>query len=153
MLNSSQTLCRHRQNTRISKCNHASMSTLRCLCFQLVIVPTKVSFQYAEQCINHILMLKAFIDNIKPIWQALAGAGSAELQKIRQVCVELGWRFAFAKSRFQLCAPENYSTVAQLITDTLNADVSYSTQPIELRSQRVYAIKVIASRCTKLPCC
>jgi hypothetical protein len=34
-------------------------------------------------------MLKAFIDNIKPLWQALAGAGSGELQKIRQVRVEL----------------------------------------------------------------
>ena len=32
--------------------------------------------------------------------------------------------------------------VADLIVATLNEDVSYSTQPIELRSQRVYAIKV-----------
>lgn len=43
----------------------------------------------------------------------------------------------------QLCAPENYSRVAELITDTLNEDVAYSTQPIELRNQRVYAVKVI----------
>jgi hypothetical protein len=43
----------------------------------------------------------------------------------------------------QLCAPENYSRIAKLITDTLNEDVAYSTQPIELRNQRVYAIKVI----------
>jgi hypothetical protein len=42
----------------------------------------------------------------------------------------------------QLCAPENYSRIAKLITDTLNEDVAYSTQPIELRNQRVYAIKV-----------
>jgi hypothetical protein len=43
----------------------------------------------------------------------------------------------------QLCAPENYDRIAKLITDTLNEDVTYSTQPIELRNQRVYAIKVI----------
>jgi hypothetical protein len=42
----------------------------------------------------------------------------------------------------QLCAPENYSGIAKLINDTLNEDVTYSTQPIELRNQRVYAIKV-----------
>jgi hypothetical protein len=42
----------------------------------------------------------------------------------------------------QLCAPENYSRIAKLITETLNNDASYSTQPIELRNQRVYAIKV-----------
>lgn len=52
---------------------------------QLVILPTKVNFQYAEQCINNILMLKAFVDSIKPLWQALAGASSRDLQKIRQV--------------------------------------------------------------------
>ena len=42
----------------------------------------------------------------------------------------------------QLCAPENYDVITSLIVSTLNEDVSYSTQPIELRSQRVYAIKV-----------
>ena len=52
---------------------------------QLVIIPTKVNFQYAEQCINNVLMLKAFVDPIKPLWQALAGASSGDLQKIRQV--------------------------------------------------------------------
>jgi hypothetical protein len=44
----------------------------------------------------------------------------------------------------QLCAPENYSRIAKLITDTLSEDATYSTQPIELRNQRVYAIKVTA---------
>ena len=42
----------------------------------------------------------------------------------------------------QLCAPENYSGIAKLISNTLNEDITYSTQPIELRNQRVYAIKV-----------
>jgi DNA mismatch repair protein MSH4 len=54
---------------------------------QLVIIPTKVNFQYAEQCINNVLMLKAFVDSIKPLWQALAGASSGILLKIRQVRV------------------------------------------------------------------
>jgi hypothetical protein len=50
----------------------------------------KANFQYAEQRINNVLMLKAFVDSIKPLRQALAGAGSGELQKIRQVFVECG---------------------------------------------------------------
>lgn len=54
---------------------------------QLVIIPTKANFQYAEQCINNVLMLKAFVDSIKPLWQALAGARSGILLKIRQVRV------------------------------------------------------------------
>jgi DNA mismatch repair protein MSH4 len=52
-----------------------------------VILPTKANFQYAQQCINNVLMLKAFVDSIKPLWQALAGASSGDLQKIRQVCM------------------------------------------------------------------
>ena len=54
----------------------------------MVIFPTKVSFQYAEQCINNVLMLKTFVDSIKPLWQVLAGVGTAELRKICQVCIE-----------------------------------------------------------------
>ena len=53
--------------------------------YQLVIFATKVDFQHAEQSINHVLMLKAFVDGIKPIRQALTGVNSAELVKIRAV--------------------------------------------------------------------
>jgi hypothetical protein len=34
-----------------------------------------------------VLMLKTFVDSIKPIWQALAGVKSGELTKIREVPV------------------------------------------------------------------
>src|SRR5271170_4261962 len=50
----------------------------------------------------------------------------------------------------KLCNPENYIRVAQLIQNTLNEDVTYSTQPIELRNQRVYAIKVGILPCPTL---
>jgi DNA mismatch repair protein MSH4 len=72
-----------------------------------VIIPTKVNFHYAEQCINNVLMLKAFVDSIKPLWQALAGVGSGELQKIRQVFVERGCGKRTALQVFAaLCARE-----------------------------------------------
>jgi hypothetical protein len=65
----------------------------------------------------------------------------------------MSWTFAFTDESMQLCAPENYSRIAQLIADTLNEDVTYSTKPIELRSQRVYAIKVITTRPMKMYHC
>jgi DNA mismatch repair protein MSH4 len=70
-------------------------------------------------------MLKSFVGAIKPVWQALTGASSAELQKIRQ-----------------LCDPSNYEEVEALIKYALNADVSYATQAVEIRYQRVFAINV-----------
>ena len=70
-------------------------------------MPTKANFQYAEQCINNVLMLKAFVDSIKPLWQALAGVGSGELQKIRQVFAERGCgKRTFLRLFAALCARE-----------------------------------------------
>ena len=41
----------------------------------------------------------------------------------------------------KLCESVNYESIQNLVNATLNEDVQYSTQPIELRNQRVYAIK------------
>ena len=52
-----------------------------------MIISTKLEdFHYMEQSVNNVLMLKTLVDSIKPIWQALAGARSEELQVIREVC-------------------------------------------------------------------
>jgi DNA mismatch repair protein MSH4 len=45
------------------------------------------NIQQAEQSINQVVTLKTFVDSIKPVWQALTGAASEELKKIRQVCM------------------------------------------------------------------
>jgi len=42
-----------------------------------------------EQSVNNVLMLKSFVDSIKPIWQGLAGVSSDELQKIREVQISV----------------------------------------------------------------
>lgn len=91
---------------------------------QLIIIPTKINFQHAEQSINNVVQLKTFVDAIKPIWQALTSAECEELTKIRS-----------------LCAPTRFEDVRNLIQQSLNEDVAYSTQPLELRNQRIYAIK------------
>ena len=77
-----------------------------------------------EQSVNNVLMLKTFVDSIKPVYQALVGASSAELLQIHQ-----------------LCSPENYLEVDNLIKYAINNDVGYAKQATELRNQRVYAIR------------
>ena len=52
---------------------------------KLVLVPKKLDLQYLEQSVNNVLMLKSYVDSVKPIWQALVGVSSEELQKIREV--------------------------------------------------------------------
>ena len=93
-----------------------------------------------EQSVNHVLMLKTFVDTIRPIWQALAGATSQALCNIRQVSLFV----CSSRTRltFQLCSADNYQEVEELIKYALNDDVSYVNQAAELRNQRVFAIRV-----------
>jgi DNA mismatch repair protein MSH4 len=99
------------------------------------------NIQQIEQSINQVVTLKTFVDSIQPVWQALNGAASEELQKIRQVGLK-GVRCMRNLTSKQLCEPENYQVVHDLINSTLNEDVTYSAQPLEMRNQRTYAIKV-----------
>lgn len=42
----------------------------------------------------------------------------------------------------KLCAPEKVASVQALIDDTICPDISYQKQPLDLRNQRTYAVKV-----------
>lgn len=55
------------------------------LTIKLILIPTKLSFQYAEQCINKVIMLKTYVSSIKPVYDALATAQSELLLNIRDV--------------------------------------------------------------------
>ncbi|OJD16553.1 hypothetical protein AJ78_03290 [Emergomyces pasteurianus Ep9510] len=90
----------------------------------LILMPTKVTFQHAEQSINNIIMLKTYVNAIKPIYQALSGAQSDLLLAIRN-----------------LCEPQEYDTIEDMINSTLNSDVTYQSRPLDLRNQRTYAVK------------
>src|ERR1700743_3662793 len=99
-----------------------------------------------EQSVNNILLLKTFVDSIKPIWQALAGAGSEELQMIRQVGQLRLLLLDFGLTSLELCDPMNYLEIENLIENCINKDVSYSAKPLDLRGQRVFPIKVGSTR-------
>jgi DNA mismatch repair protein MSH4 len=90
----------------------------------LIITPSKPTLQTTEQAINQIIMLKHFVGSIKPIYEALTGTGSSMLNNIRE-----------------LCAPENVIPIQELIARVINEDTTFARQPLELRNQRVYAVK------------
>ncbi|KAI9764820.1 MAG: MutS protein msh4 [Candelina submexicana] len=95
---------------------------------QLIIIRTKQSVQTTEQAINNVVVLKHFLNSVDPIFEALTGARTELLREIREaVC--------------KLCAPTNIETVQQMIGRVINDDVTYSSQPLDLRNQRTYAIK------------
>lgn len=41
----------------------------------------------------------------------------------------------------ELCAPENVAPIQELIDRVINEDTTYAKQPLELRNQRVYAVR------------
>ncbi|KAL1793239.1 hypothetical protein ACET3X_008221 [Alternaria dauci] len=90
----------------------------------LIVTPSKPTLQTTEQSINHIIMLKQFLDSVRPVFEALTGTGSVMLNNIREIC-----------------APENTAPVQELIDHVINEDTTYARQPLELRNQRTYAVK------------
>lgn len=91
---------------------------------RLIIIEVQPSLREAEQSINNVIMLKQFVGLIKPIFEALTGARSSLLQDIRN-----------------RCAPENIDLIQELIDNVLNKDTAYAKQPLDLRNQRIYAVK------------
>ncbi|KAL4916075.1 muts domain V-domain-containing protein [Aspergillus aurantiobrunneus] len=91
----------------------------------LILVPTKRTFQYVEQSVNHIIMLKTYVSAINSVYKSLAATQSSLLLTIRDIC-----------------APAGHFTVEQLIDSTLNEHVTYQTKPLDLRNQRIYCVKV-----------
>jgi DNA mismatch repair protein MSH4 len=90
----------------------------------LIITPKKATLQTTEQAINQIIMLKHFVGAVNPIYEALTGTRSSMLDNIRE-----------------LCAPENVAPIQELINRVINEDTTYAKQPLELRNQRIYAVK------------
>ncbi|KAG9248419.1 DNA mismatch repair protein-like protein MutS [Calycina marina] len=90
----------------------------------LIIIPTKSDIRLTEQSINNILMLKSFVNAVNPLHEALAGAESDLLIQIRS-----------------LCRPELVESTIKLISDMINDDVAFCKTPLELRTQRTYAVR------------
>lgn len=92
---------------------------------KLIIVPSKPSIRESEQAINNILMIKSFLKLVSNLYEALQPAESALLLKIRS-----------------LCSPEVLNPPLALILETIQEDVTYVKNPLDLRNQRTFAVKV-----------
>lgn len=57
------------------------------LTIKLILVPTKRTFQYVEQSVNHVIMLKTYVSAINAVYKALATAQSSLLLTIREVFI------------------------------------------------------------------
>ncbi|KAI0890137.1 DNA mismatch repair protein-like protein MutS [Annulohypoxylon maeteangense] len=90
----------------------------------LVIVPNQSSIQNSAQAINNILSVKAFITAVSSLYEALGAARSDLLTRIREIC-----------------RPELTQPVADLISDTINEDVTATKSSLDMRNQRTYAVK------------
>ncbi|OBT70038.1 hypothetical protein VE03_00464 [Pseudogymnoascus sp. 23342-1-I1] len=90
----------------------------------LIIQPTQPDIQHSEQSINHILMLKTFVQCVSPVYEALSSARSPLLVDIRTVC-----------------RPNNITPTLKIISEVINDDVTFQRSPLDLRNQRTYAVK------------
>ncbi|RDL36911.1 p-loop containing nucleoside triphosphate hydrolase [Venustampulla echinocandica] len=90
----------------------------------LITIPMDPSIRHSEQAINHILMLKNFVEAAPKLFEVLGGARSELLVTIRENC-----------------RPGNIDPTTQLIKEVVNDDVTYQKKPLDLRNQRTYAVK------------
>ncbi|KAH8431951.1 MutS protein msh4 [Aspergillus melleus] len=54
----------------------------------LILVPTKQTFEYLQQCVNNVIMLKTYVSSIKPVYKALGPAQSDLLLTIREALLQ-----------------------------------------------------------------
>lgn len=91
---------------------------------KLVVLPAETSLEATEQAINNVLLIKNFVLGIPALFASLGAARSDLLTKIRNHC-----------------RPEVTDPILRRIAEIINDDVAYVSRPLDLRNQRVYAVK------------
>ncbi|KAI9894503.1 MAG: MutS protein msh4 [Vezdaea aestivalis] len=90
----------------------------------LIRIPGKPSLHMTELEINDVLVLKSFVISTAVAYEALRGAESVLLVRIRD-----------------LCNSKAVEQVKILIDGAINEDATYQSRPIDLTNQRTYAVK------------
>lgn len=91
---------------------------------KLILLPTEPSLEASERAINEVLMIKSFVAAIPTVFNSLASARCELLVKIRDHC-----------------RPGITNPILERMAQVINDDVTYVTKPLDLRNQRVYAVK------------
>ena len=90
----------------------------------LIVLEVKTPMACVEDSINKVIMLKHYIQSIRPLFEALASARGELLVGIRTNC-----------------GSQELNELVRIINDTINEDTQYCKSPLELRNQRTYAVK------------
>lgn len=91
---------------------------------KLIVLPTEPSIEASEQAINDVLMIKNFVRSVPAVFESLAAARCDLLDKIRNHC-----------------RPEITTIILERIAAVINDDVAWVNKPLDLRNQRVYAVR------------
>ncbi|KAK4156649.1 muts domain V-domain-containing protein [Chaetomidium leptoderma] len=91
-----------------------------------IAMPNHEELQGAERDLNHILMVKSYLGGIQAVHETLEAAG----------CTSRLCKWALGK-----CGQENIAPVAGLIEGAIEQDAIYSKAPIDIRNNRLWAVK------------
>lgn len=91
---------------------------------QLIVVQNDVAIQRAEEQVNHVLMLKSFLEVVSELYMALEPATCDLLVTARA-----------------LCRPELTNRSLDKIRNTIEPDVAYMRSALDLWNQRTFAVK------------
>lgn len=91
---------------------------------KLVVLPAEPSLEATQQAINNVLMIKSFVVSVPGLFESLAAARCDLLVEVRSHC-----------------RPQITSPILEQIAEVINDDVTSASKPLDLRNQRVYAIK------------
>ena len=92
-----------------------------------IVMPSHEELQQAEKDLNHILMIKAYLGGIQSVQETLEVANCTS-----QLC----------KWVLERCGPENTAQVNALLGDAIEPDATWSKAPIDIRNNRLWAVKV-----------
>ncbi|CAI6099570.1 unnamed protein product [Clonostachys chloroleuca] len=91
---------------------------------KLIITPTGNNVFLVESLINHVLMVKSFLEAIPVVFAALSSATSDLLVKARR-----------------FCNPHSVNRILRIIREMIEPDVTYTKTALDLRNQRTFAVK------------
>lgn len=91
---------------------------------KLIVLPAEPSLEASEKAINDVLQIKFFLTAVPALFESLTSARCPLLIKIRDHC-----------------CPGITNPVLQRIAEDINDDVTYANKPLDLRNQRIYAVK------------
>ncbi|KAG5947517.1 hypothetical protein E4U53_006413 [Claviceps sorghi] len=91
---------------------------------KMVTLKRKFTIAEVEEHLNHILMVKKFLESIPPLHQALSACKSPLLLKIRDIC-----------------DPSVSGPILLRIKTIIEEDVTVMSSPLDMRNARTFAVK------------